>query len=64
MRSFEGEADTAAAVAFCLKYCLYSPVVLAAADMTVSVDVSTWELSRLPARYPEKDAFGGLKQVC
>ena len=56
MRSFEGEADTAA-VAFCLKYCLYSPV--AAADMTVSVDVSTWELFRLPARYPVKDAFGG-----
>ena len=56
VHSFEGEADTAA-VTFCLKYCLYSPV--AAADMTVSVGVSTWELFRLPARYPEKDAFGG-----
>lgn len=59
MHSFEGEADTAAAVTFCLKYCLYSPVVVAAADMTVSVGVSTWELFRLPARFLVKDAFGG-----
>jgi len=57
--SSEGGADTV--VAFCLKYCLDSPVT---ADRTFSVAVSIWELSRLPARYPEKDAFGGWRQVC
>ena len=54
--SSEGGADTV--VAFCLKYCLDSPVA-ATADRTSSVAVSIWECSRLPARYPEKDAFGG-----
>jgi hypothetical protein len=33
--------------------------VAATADRTSSVAVSIWECSRLPARYPEKDAFGG-----
>jgi len=58
--SSEGGADTV--VAFCLKYCLDFPIVTA--DRTSSVAVSIWECSRLPARYPEKDAFGGWRQVC
>jgi hypothetical protein len=55
--SSEGGADTV--VAFCLKYCLDSPIAATAVDRTSSVAVSIWECSRLPARYPEKDAFGG-----
>ena len=56
--SSECDADTV--VAFCLKCCLDSPVVIAAAtDMTISAAVSIWEWVRQPARYPEKDAFGG-----
>lgn len=55
--SSEFDADTA--VAFCLKCCLDSPVVIAAANMTISAAVSIWEWVRQPARYPEKDAFGG-----
>ena len=58
--SSEGVANTV--VAFCLKYCLDTPIVTA--DRTSSVAVSIWECSRLPARYPEKDAFGGWRQVC
>ena len=55
--SSEFDADTA--VAFCLKCCLDFPVVTAAVDMTISAAVSIWEWVRQPARYPEKDAFGG-----
>ena len=54
--SSEFDADTA--VAFCLKCCLDSPVVTAV-DMTISAAVSIWDWVRQPARYPEKDAFGG-----
>jgi hypothetical protein len=63
--SSEGGATAAdTVVAFCLKYCLHSPVDVAAADMTASVAVSIWEWFRLPVRCPEKDAFGDLRQVC
>ena len=53
------ECDVDTAVAFCLKCCLDSPVVIAAANMTISAAVSIWEWVRQPARYPEKDAFEG-----
>ena len=53
------ECDVDTAVAFCLKCCLDSPVVIAAANMTISAAVSIWEWVRQPAIYPEKDAFEG-----